>query len=421
MPGELSNATAIEAFTAVLLQLNVRYKTRVAPKLTGIRDRGAELMRALTTRPAKRSCRSSPARSGHDVHVRHHAVRRDPPRSRRPSTCSTTCCSADCATSATTRKCVRNVTDVDDPLFAQGPRARRALPRPGGRRGGAVRRDMEALERAARCHRAAGVVGHPRHPRLHRHGARPRPRLSRPAASVYFDVVAFASLRRGRATTRDEQMLGSPRERGGNVDDPHKRHPLDFVLWQPSADDEPSWETMWGPGRPGLAHRVLGAGAARARHHHRPARRRHRPDLPAPRVRAGAERGGDRRAVRAPLDARRHGAHGRREDVEEPRQPGVRRCSSARTWDPRAIRLAIMRTPLPATVGVGRRARCRANARLERWLAVRCGPRTDRLDEVRAALDDDLDTPGALAAIDDASDRGRGRRRRRLLGVSCLI
>lgn len=41
--GELSNATAIEAFTAVLLQLNVRYRTRVAPKLTGIkRDPRAE-------------------------------------------------------------------------------------------------------------------------------------------------------------------------------------------------------------------------------------------------------------------------------------------------------------------------------------------------------------------------------------------
>lgn len=36
--GELSNAMAIEAFTAVLLQLNVQYRTRVAPKLTGIRD-----------------------------------------------------------------------------------------------------------------------------------------------------------------------------------------------------------------------------------------------------------------------------------------------------------------------------------------------------------------------------------------------
>ncbi|MEP1126196.1 MAG: NADPH-dependent F420 reductase [Ilumatobacter sp.] len=34
--GQLSNAMAIEAFTAVLLQLNVRYATRVAPKLTGI-------------------------------------------------------------------------------------------------------------------------------------------------------------------------------------------------------------------------------------------------------------------------------------------------------------------------------------------------------------------------------------------------
>lgn len=46
--GELSNAMAIEAFTAVLLQLNVRYKTRVAPKLTGIRDRPA----AVAARPA---------------------------------------------------------------------------------------------------------------------------------------------------------------------------------------------------------------------------------------------------------------------------------------------------------------------------------------------------------------------------------
>jgi NADPH-dependent F420 reductase len=36
--GELQNATAIEAFTAVLLQLNIRYKTRVAPKLTGIKS-----------------------------------------------------------------------------------------------------------------------------------------------------------------------------------------------------------------------------------------------------------------------------------------------------------------------------------------------------------------------------------------------
>jgi hypothetical protein len=36
--GELAMATPIESFTAVLMQLNTHYKTRVAVKLTGIRD-----------------------------------------------------------------------------------------------------------------------------------------------------------------------------------------------------------------------------------------------------------------------------------------------------------------------------------------------------------------------------------------------
>ncbi len=36
--GELSQSTPIESFTSVLLQLNVRYKTRVAIKFTGIPD-----------------------------------------------------------------------------------------------------------------------------------------------------------------------------------------------------------------------------------------------------------------------------------------------------------------------------------------------------------------------------------------------
>ena len=40
-------------------------------------------------------------------------------------------------------------------------------------------------------------------------------------------------------------------EHGGNPDDPTKRDPLDFVLWQPSLPDEPAWESRWGPGRPG--------------------------------------------------------------------------------------------------------------------------------------------------------------------------
>ena len=46
-------------------------------------------------------------------------------------------------------------------------------------------------------------------------------------------------------------MLKFAAERGGNVEDPNKRNALDFVLWQPSAEGEPAWESLWGPGRPG--------------------------------------------------------------------------------------------------------------------------------------------------------------------------
>jgi cysteinyl-tRNA synthetase len=48
-----------------------------------------------------------------------------------------------------------------------------------------------------------------------------------------------------------EAMLPIANERGNVPDMPGKRDPLDFVLWQPSAPDEPSWDSPWGAGRPG--------------------------------------------------------------------------------------------------------------------------------------------------------------------------
>ena len=75
---------------------------------------------------------------------------------------------------------------------------------------------------------------------------------------------------------------------------------------------------------PGLAHRVLGPGPARARGDGRRARRRPGPGLPPPRVRDGPVRVGHRPAVRPPLAARRPGRAGRREDVQVARQPGLR-------------------------------------------------------------------------------------------------
>ncbi|RMH67467.1 MAG: cysteine--tRNA ligase [Actinomyces sp.] len=48
-----------------------------------------------------------------------------------------------------------------------------------------------------------------------------------------------------------DTMIALARERGGTPDDRRQRHPLDFVLWQPSAPDEPVWTSPFGPGRPG--------------------------------------------------------------------------------------------------------------------------------------------------------------------------
>ncbi|MEO8898966.1 MAG: cysteine--tRNA ligase [Candidatus Dormibacter sp.] len=67
---------------------------------------------------------------------------------------------------------------------------------------------------------------------------------------VYFDVDRFpeyGSLSRLDTTA----MLTLSRQRGGDPDDPRKRNPLDFVLWQPSSAGEPSWPSPWSMGRPG--------------------------------------------------------------------------------------------------------------------------------------------------------------------------
>ena len=68
--------------------------------------------------------------------------------------------------------------------------------------------------------------------------------------TVFFDVSTFDSF--GEMSGYDEAtMIELARERGGNPDDPRQRNPLDFILWQPSLPDEPSWDSPWGAGRPG--------------------------------------------------------------------------------------------------------------------------------------------------------------------------
>ena len=68
--------------------------------------------------------------------------------------------------------------------------------------------------------------------------------------SVYYDIEACPEFGQLSDLPR-HQMLPVANERGNHPEDPNKRDPLDFVLWQKSAPGEPSWESPWGSGRPG--------------------------------------------------------------------------------------------------------------------------------------------------------------------------
>jgi cysteinyl-tRNA synthetase len=76
---------------------------------------------------------------------------------------------------------------------------------------------------------------------------------------VYFDVGSFPSY--GSLSGQRTEAMQS------TEDVADKRDPLDFALWKASKPGEPSWDTPWGPGRPGwhlecsaMATHYLGAG-----------------------------------------------------------------------------------------------------------------------------------------------------------------
>src|SRR5205807_7282519 len=75
-------------------------------------------------------------------------------------------------------------------------------------------------------------------------------------------------------------------------------------------------------------------------------------------------------------------------------------------WDPMAIRLALVSHHYRHPWDWDDQHMPGAAERLERWRAAGSGE--GALDAARAALDDDLDAPAAVTAIDDAVARGQG-------------
>ncbi|MGI9625186.1 MAG: cysteine--tRNA ligase, partial [Acidimicrobiales bacterium] len=223
--------------------------------------------------------------------------------------------------------------------------------------------------------------------------------------AVYFDVSSFD--RFGSLSGYDRStMLELAAERGGNPDDPNKRDPLDFVLWQPSAADEPAWDSAWGPGRPGwhiecsaLAMRELdsptidlhGGGADLIFPHHE------------------CERAQSESATGQPFVRHwMHQAMVRMDGEKMSKSLGnlVFVSDLRKEFDPRAIRLGIVQHHYRDSWEWNDQMMPEAAARLERW--VQAGAGQGALDEVRAALDNDLDTPTAVQSIDTAVDAGVG-------------
>jgi cysteinyl-tRNA synthetase len=63
---------------------------------------------------------------------------------------------------------------------------------------------------------------------------------------VLFHVPAFPKYGGLSGRSRDDQIAGARVEVA-----PYKKDPADFILWKPSSDDQPGWDSPWGRGRPG--------------------------------------------------------------------------------------------------------------------------------------------------------------------------
>ncbi|HEX2274300.1 MAG TPA: cysteine--tRNA ligase [Acidimicrobiales bacterium] len=299
---------------------------------------------------------------------------------------------------------VRNVTDVDDDILRKARELDMHYLDLAARETAKFKADMAVLNMlpvtseptaTSAIHDILGFVGM----------VLDRGHAYQSGGGVYFSVESFERFGQLSHLGREE-MLALAAEHGGNPDDPAKRDPLDFVLWQPSAPGEPAWDSLWGPGRPGwhvecstLALRELGTttidlhggGTDLIFPHH---------ECEAAQSEAATGEPFVRHWFHAPMVSY--------SGSKMSKSLGNLVFVSALVdkWEPMAVRLALLDHPRHEAWEWHDDLVPSAGARLERWREA--GDGDAALEEVRAALDDDLDLPAALAAVDRAAAAGRG-------------
>jgi cysteinyl-tRNA synthetase len=155
---------------------------------------------------------------------------------------------------------VRNFTDVDDKINARAAESGRAIGDITAETVGWYHDDMDALGALRPTHEPRATDYIPQMVEMiadliakdHAYEAE---------GHVLFAVESYAEYGALSGRSIDDMMAGARVEVA-----PYKRNPLDFVLWKPSGDGVPGWDSPWGYGRPGwhiecsaMSHALLGA------------------------------------------------------------------------------------------------------------------------------------------------------------------
>jgi len=298
---------------------------------------------------------------------------------------------------------VQNVTDVDDPLLERAAKVHVNWVELAERETELFRQDMTALRVLPPDHYVGAVESIPLAvaliERLDAAGA-----IYRVEDDLYFSVTSDPAFGAESGWSR-EQMLEVYPERGGDPDRPGKKDPLDCVVWRGRREGEPSWESPWGPGRPGwhvectaiaqehlgAAFDVQGGGSDLVFPHHEMCAGHAQVALPGTPFAQVYSHGG----MVAYDGEKMSKSRGNLVFVSALRNSDV---------DPMAIRLALMRHHYRADWEWTDDELWTAVDDVDRWrraFSLGAGaPATPVVGEVLAALADDLDAPRAVAAVD---------------------
>jgi cysteinyl-tRNA synthetase len=302
---------------------------------------------------------------------------------------------------------VSNVTDVDDRIIAKAAAEGTTEPEIAARYNASYWADLEALG----CRRPDEI------PRATEFIDRMQTLVAELVASghayviegegVYFSVESYPGYGDLSHRRIDDLLDGA----GARVDvDEQKRSPIDFALWKAAKPGEPTWESPWGPGRPGwhiecsaMSLEILGEGF----------------DLHA---------GGDdlvfphHENERAQAEAAghpfaRHWVHSGMvtvagDKMSKSLQNFTTLAEALEAHDPRAFRLAVLQTHYrsqqelgPDVLSEAEQALSRLDALARKSARAGVGRNTadpETIEAFRIAMDDDFGTPAAVGVIFDA-------------------